>query len=473
MSPAVPTSPSQSLRTFGTVWLGQLISKLGTGLTNFALGAYVYNTSGSVTRFALVIFFSTLPLVLISPVAGILADRLDRRKLMVLGDLGAAFSIFLIWALFAGQDAGLWTIQHWYFYLPVFLGSACSALCYPAWMASVPLLVPKRHLGRASGMTELSAAVAHIGGPLLAASLDSAIGLSGILLLDSVSYFFSIGALLLVRFPAPPPRAPGRHSLKEDLAESWHFIRERPGLRGLLLFITGNTFAVGMVMLLINPLVLAFTDIHSLKWIAAIAGMGGLLGGIVMSVWGGPRRRILGLVGFPIVGALVLLLAVLPPSVPLIASAAAVFIFTFPLISGCNQVIWQTKVPAVLQGRVASLRRVVFQGTNLVVTLVAGFLADRLFEPWMAPGGALASSVGRVIGTGQGRGIAVMFLMLSVLMLTNVVALWLSPRVRNVETELPDALPVHPATASTAPASPAPGDTGAPARLATSGGTEA
>ncbi|WP_164014707.1 MFS transporter [Pyxidicoccus trucidator] len=451
MNPQAPSPPGHSMRTFGTVWLGQFISMLGSGLTNFALGAYVYELSGSVTRFALIYFFSTLPTVLLSPLTGVLADRWDRRKLILLGNVGSGFSIFLIWLLFAGRDAGYWTLQTGYFYGPIFLGSACSTLSFPAWSATVPLLVPRKHLGRATGMTELSSAFSLIAGPLLATALLGTIGMRGILLLDAVSYVFAAGTLLVVRLPTPPRGAgpAGPRSLTADLVEAWRFVRERPGLVGLLVFISASAFIVAMVMLLINPLVLAFTDIHSLKWIASIAGMGGLTGGIVTSLWGGPRRRILGLALISTLGGLVLLLAALPPSVPLIAVAAATFLFTFPLIQASQQFIWQTKVPPALQGRVAALRRVVFQSMTLLVSLVGGILADRFFEPWMAPGGALADSVGRVIGTGQGRGVALMFVMLSLLLLTNVLVLWLSPRLRNVETELPDTLPTPPRGAPT------------------------
>jgi len=122
------------MRTFTIVWLGQLISMMGTGLTSFALGASIYESSGSVARFALAIFFGSLPTVLLSPLAGVLSDRWDRRK--------------------------LWTLQTWYFYGPLFLGSAFSTLCFPAWRATVPLRVPQRHLGRAVGLTELSTALA-------------------------------------------------------------------------------------------------------------------------------------------------------------------------------------------------------------------------------------------------------------------------------------------------------------------------
>jgi len=475
MNTPAPPSPGYSMRTFVTVWLGQFVSMLGTGLTTFALGAYVYESSGSVTRFALVGFFGTLPMALLSPIAGVLADRWDRRKIMLIGDLGAGFSIFLIWLLFAGQDAGYWTIQHWYFYIPIFFGAACSTMTYPAWMATVPLLVPRRHLGRASGMTDLSAASAQIVGPLIAGALLGSIGLSGILFLDAVSYLFVVGALIIVRFPAPPrAQTTGPRTLLGDIAEGWRFIRERPGLRGLLIYVTCIGFAVGMVMLLINPLVLAFTDIHSLKWIASIAGFGGLLGGIVTSTWGGPRRRILAITFFPILAALVLLLAALPPSVPLIATAAAIFLFTFPLTSSNNLVIWQTKTPPALQGRVTSLRRVVFQSTGLLVTLLGGILADKVFEPAMAPDGVLASTVGRVIGTGQGRGVALMFIALSVMMLTCVGVMWMSPRIRNVESELPDALPAPSGAPPTAMSTPATAtaqqaETGAAPRLVTSG----
>ncbi|NMO13493.1 MFS transporter [Pyxidicoccus fallax] len=435
------------MRTFFTVWFGQLISTLGSGLTNFALGAYVYETSGSVTNFALVMFFGSLPLVILSPLAGVLADRWDRRKIILWGDIGSAVSILLIWLLLVGHDSGYWTIKAWYFYLPLFLGSACSALCFPAWIATVPLIVPRQHLGRASGMTELSSALAQIFGPILSSSLMGPIGLRGILVLDAISYLFAVGVLLFVRFPQPSrdaEKSDAPRSLKEDLREAWNFIRERPGLRRLMLFVTSIGFVVYMVMLLINPLVLAFGDVQDLGRIATTAGVGGLLGGILTSVWGGPKRRVLGLMGFSAVASLVLLLAALPPSVPLIAGAAAVFLFTFPLISSSNQVLWQTKTPPSLQGRVASLRRVLFQGTGLTVTLMGGILADQIFEPAMMPGGVLASTLGQVIGVGKGRGIAVMFIALSGLLLANVVMLAFSPRVRNLETELPDVLPAQP-----------------------------
>jgi DHA3 family macrolide efflux protein-like MFS transporter len=294
---------------------------------------------------------------------------------------------------------------------------------------------------------------------------------------DAISYIFAIGALIVVRFPAPPRDATkkaGQRSLKADLVEGWQFIRERRGLFGLMVFITTGGFVVSMVMLLINPLVLAFTDIDHLKWIASIAGMGALTGGIITSIWGGPQRRVLGIAGLSLLAALILPLAALPPSVPLIAVSAAIFVFTFPLTSACNQFIWQTKVPPELQGRVAALRRVVFQAMGLTVSLLGGVLADQVFEPLMAKDGALASSVGQLIGTGQGRGVALMFVMLSLLMLANVVVLWLSPRTRNVESELPDALPTqprHPQVPTPMPADLA-ADVGTAPRLAATGSTE-
>src|SRR5688572_19474119 len=116
MTPQAPSSPGYSMRTFGTVWLGQFISMFGSSLTTFALGAHIYKTSGSVTGFALAGFFSALPMMLLSPLAGVWADRWDRRKLMLLGDVGASFCIFLIWLLFAGEAAGYWTVQIWHFY---------------------------------------------------------------------------------------------------------------------------------------------------------------------------------------------------------------------------------------------------------------------------------------------------------------------------------------------------------------------
>ena len=169
--------------------------------------------------------------------------------------------------------------------------------------------------------------------------------------------------------------------------------------------------------------------------------MGMMIGSIAMGVWGGPRRRMLGVIGFHVLAGVSLLAACLPPHVVLLGGAVFFFLFSVPVVSSCAQAIWQTKVPADMQGRVFAVRRMVALVSPPVAALVAGPLADRYFEPWMAPGGALAGTVGRVMGTGPGRGIALLLVVLGTVILVNAVTAWLSPAMRNVEEELPDTLP--------------------------------
>jgi DHA3 family macrolide efflux protein-like MFS transporter len=432
---------SNPLRAFAVTWLGQVVSLLGSGMTSYALGVKIYRESGSVTQYALITFFYVLPFLLVSPVAGALIDRWDRRRAMLLSDLGAGFGFFLIWALEAASKAGLWRLEFWHFYPPLFLASCFGVFRWPAYSAAITLLVPKQHLGRASGMVELAAGLGQALSPLIATPLLLRIQFEGVLLVDLGTFLFAVLTLAVVRFPVPPARTGQveRRSIWREMALGWDFIRERPGLYRLIFFGVAVSLIFNLVILWITPLALGFTDINTLGKIASIAGVGMVTGGVVMSIWGGPRRRVAGAIRVHGLSGVLLLLAGLPPSVPLVATAAALFLFSTPLITGSLQPLWQSKVPPSLQGRVFAVRRMVSQAAGPVASLLAGPLADRLFEPWLAPGGALADSVGRVIGTGPGRGVAVLFIVLGSLTILNALLTWASPRVRSVEEELPDA----------------------------------
>jgi hypothetical protein len=163
-----------------------------------------------------------------------------------------------------------------------------------------------------------------------------------------------------------------------------------------------------------------------------------MAGAAVCSAWGGPRRRVRGLVVLEALSGLVLLAGLWPPSVPLLAGAAFAFLFLSPFIASSLLTVWQVKVPPDVQGRVFAVRRVVGLAGPPIAALLAGPLAERLFEPWMTPGGALAGSVGRVIGVGPGRGIGLLLAALGLLAVLNGLVVWLSPRVRHLEDELPD-----------------------------------
>jgi MFS transporter, DHA3 family, macrolide efflux protein len=441
LAPA-PSTVAEPWHVFAITWLGQLVSVVGSGLTSFAVGLHVYRVTGSVTQLALVSFCYAFPAVVLSPIAGALVDRWDRRRAMLVSDLGAGTSVLFLWSLLAAAQAGIWPLQPWHLFLPITLISAFSALRWPAYQAATSLLVPRRHLGRAIGMIELATAAGQVLAPMLAAALLVRVGLPSVILADLATFAFAILTLLPLRFPAPPRAASeGPRALGDEIFHGVRYIRARPGLVGLLAVVCFVNVILGLVWVLVTPLVLSVAGVPALGVTFSIAGGGMLLGGVVMSVWGGPRRRLRGLLGFLAAAGVVLFMGALPPSAPLVAAGCASFLFCIPLIGGSASAIWQAKVEPGVQGRVFAARRMVTLAASALAILAAGPLADRWFEPWLAPGGALAASVGRVIGTGPGRGIGFLFAVTGALTIAVVLAAASAPRLRRVEDELPDALP--------------------------------
>ena len=431
------------MRQFSLLWSGQLVSVLGSGLTGFALGVWVYQTTGSVTRFALISLFTSLPGILLSPVAGVLVDRWDRRRVMLASDAASAVCTLGVLALL-GQDR----LEIWHIYVAMGLSSLFRAFQWPAFTASTTLLVPKRHYGRAGGMLQLGEALALILAPAIAGVLIARIGLTGVILLDLASFLFAGLTLLAVRIPAPEPAGEPalQGTLLSGIAGGWAYLRQRPGLMALLFLFAGTNFATAMVQVLFTPLVLSFAPPETLGRVLSGVSSGLLLGGLTLSLWGGPRRRIAGIRALQTLQGLILLVGALRASAPLLTAAGFLFFFCAGVVNGSSQAIWQSKVAPGLQGRVFSLRRMVVTSTLPLAYLIGGPLADRVFEPALAPGGALAASAGALIGVGEGRGIALMILLLGVWMIALVTLIHRFGPLRRVEDDLPDAAapPVDP-----------------------------
>lgn len=428
----------RGFRTFGLIWIGQLISLTGTSMTGFALGVWVYQSTGSATQFALIALFVTTPTVLISPIAGALVDRWDRRWAMILSDAGAGAGTLLIAVLLFADR-----LEIWHIYIAVGISSVFSAFQWPAYSAATTLLVPKENYGRASGMVQFSEAAAQIISPVVAGALVVSVGLRGVILIDVASFAFAVGTLLLVRIPRPPTSTEGEEgkgSLLQEAAYGWNYIRARIGLLSLLIFFAITNFTAGIAVVLFQPMILELTTPAILGTIMSVSGMGMLIGGVTMSAWGGPKRKIYGVLIFELLVSLCLILAGLRPSIVLIGASAFVAFFGLPLINGSSQAIWQRKVAPDVQGRVFSIRRMIAMSAQPISFLIAGPLADRVFEPMLASDGLLADSIGQVIGVGPGRGMALMFILVGAVGIIAVGAGYLFPRLRLVELELPDAM---------------------------------
>ncbi len=443
------TNPSRSWRTFLLMWCGQMISLLGSSLTSFALGVWVFRATGSLTQFALISFFATMPGILFMPVAGTLVDRLDRRRLMIACDTGGLVITLILILLYTGGGLAIWQI-----YLTSAIVSLLSALRIPAYQTAVTALVARESLGRASGMSQVSLALALVLSPVLATVLLDQILLGGVLAVDLASYAAPILIMaLLVRLPArtPEERARKRASLMRESAEGWHYIRTRPGLMALLGLSAAVNVVTGIVEVLLTPLVLSFASNRELGAVLSIGGLGMLISSALCGLWGVPRRRVVGVLVPALVQGLLLLLAGLGPSIPLMAAAVFLYLACAPVMLSSDQVIWQHKVPLEIQGRVFAIRRMVAVGSVPLTFVVAGPLADYLFEPLLRPGGPLAGTVGRLIGVGPGRGIALLFILMGLLLAGLALLAALYPRLRHVERDLPDALPAGPPEADVAP----------------------
>jgi MFS transporter, DHA3 family, macrolide efflux protein len=429
------------LRRFGAIWLGQLVSLVGSALSTFVLGVWVYQGTGSVTQFALIAFCAVLPGILVAPLAGVAADRLDRRRIMMAADVGAGLATAAI-ALLVATDA----LAVWHVYLAAAFAAACNAFHLVAFNALIPAVVGKRHLSRVNGFMQITQAV-QIAAPLIAAALLALVGLLGVILIDLVSMAVAISTLLLTRLPASATRPVGADaapaSVRTDIAVGARYLWQRPALLGLVAVFGAFNFVFGLAGALVQPLILSFSGPSVLGLLMFAGGSGLLAGSLVMTVWGGPRRRIDGIYLGLMLGGLALVAHSLRPSPWLIAVAAPMMLFTLPLLNTMSMTLLQTKVAPAVLGRVVATVRMISTSALPVAYLLAGPLADGIFEPAMAPGGWLAPSAGVLIGTGEGRGIALVFLLIGLLLLLVAAVARANTTLRHID-ELPDELPDEP-----------------------------
>ena len=423
--------------TFFTIWIGQLVSLIGSQLTGFALGVWIYEQTHSVSLVALSQIAFSAPYVLFSPLAGVLVDRWNRRTAMILSDLGAGLVVLGAALLYLNGMLLPWMV------LPInFALSAFVSLMWPAYTASLTLLVPKEQYGRANGFMQLGEALPQIAGPALAGALYVAIGLGHLALIDFATYVFSVSLMFFfVRIPNPPRSTDGQKaegSIWQEMRFGWDYIMERKGLLALLTFFFAVNFLDGVMIPLFTPLILDNWKADVFGYLSTIMGVGMLAGTLVMSVWGGGNRKVYTLLGAGLLGSFFLMGVGWRASIPVLAVCGFGFMFTMPIMTAASQAIWQAKVAPDVQGRVFALRRTISWSGQLLAPLLAAPLLDYIFRPGMSAGGSLAPIFGPVIGVGGNRGVGLLISLIGLLNGVVVLIAFASPAIRHVETDLPD-----------------------------------
>ncbi len=433
-------SAPTGFRAFGVLWVGQLASLTGSGLTGFALGVHAYRLTGSVTTLSLVYALAFVPFVLAAPFAGAVIDRWGPRRAMTVGTGGAAVVMLLFAVVLTTGAFALWQV-----YVLVSCLALAQSLETPALETAVPALVPKRQIGRANGLLMLAVAASRLLAPVVAGLLLVAIELPGIVLVDCASYVLALLGLAVVRIPRPagPPgaeRPRGPAGLARNLRTAWRFVAGRHGLVVLLAFSAVVNFCGGVVQLMITPLVLAFGSAVTLGTVLSSAGIGMVAAGLGMSAWGGPRRRVAAVLGFAVLMGAAMVAGSLRPDPVLIGAAAFVVLGSSAVVMACNQAIWQVKVAPELRGRVIALLTMTFSAPPLVAYAVAGPAADHVFVPLVGRNDVTNPVLRVLVGTGPGRGYALVVMVMGAAIVLCVLAAALSPRLRHLDTEMPDMI---------------------------------
>jgi MFS family permease len=384
------------MRKFLIIWLGQLLSLMGSAMTQFVLAIWLWEQTGEATALVLVGVFTGIASLLTHAIAGPVVDRLDRRLLIIGADLMVGLTTVGLLLLTVNDQLAAWHI-----YVAAALAGVFGTFHLLSFTASITLLIPKAHYTRANSLMSVAQYGSAVGAPVLAGLLIGPLGIGGVMLIDVVTFLFAIGTMLTIIIPPVAQQRDETETSWQAATFGFKYIWQRPSLRGLLFILFAFSLAESFGYPLITPMILARTggDEVTLGVVLSTLGIGGVIGGLVAAI------------------------------------GLEIFI---PLVISSNNAIWQTKVPPEQQGRVLAARNLIITLGDPLALLATGLLADNVFEPAMMPDGALAGLFGGLVGSGPGAGMGL--LLVTCGLVCAVASLWgyLRPVVRDVEMILPD-----------------------------------
>lgn len=419
------------MKKFILIWIGELISGIGSGMTAFALSVYVYQATGSVSLVSVIAVASFLPTILLSPLGGVLADRYDRRFLMIIGDLFSGFGLlYVLWNIHTGTDS----------MLPIIAGVTFNAifvaLLEPSFKATVTDLLTEDEYAKASGMVQIAGNARYLISPALAGILLAVSDIRLILLLDICTFFITITTVAFVRKSIGKPVAKEKKSALAEMKEGFAVIKQSKGIPSLIALMAVVCFFVGFLQTLVSPMVLAVSDAKMVGILESVCAVGMLIGSVFIGILGikGSYVGTLSLAGM----AASVCMAVSGVSANLFITGAGIFLFflALPFLNTSADVLVRSNVASEVQGRVWGIISLLSQAGTAVAYVLSGVLADHIFEPLLAEQGLLSGSIGRLIGVGQGRGIGFMLVLSGLFMLPAAFAIGRNRNIRKLQESI-------------------------------------
>jgi MFS transporter, DHA3 family, macrolide efflux protein len=419
---------------FTLLTIGQLISMIGSTMTQFGLGIWIWKITGNATPFSIIAVCFMVPNLLFSPLAGVFVDRWSKKKALILPDLSAGIITIITLILFLTSKLTLP-----FLYIAAFLSGVFNSLQWPAYSVTMSLMVKKDDLGKANGLYSICETAPALLSPIFAGMLLPLINLNGIFIIDIVTFLFAIFAVFIVIIPEyihfdNSSESKNQNIIKDSLFGFSYIFQRRALLSVLTVFLLTNFFE-GFSNTLFAPMILAKTNNNSvfLGIIQSCFGIGGVLGGLLMTFWGGTKKKIYSLlIGMMLTGFGSILLGLSKTLTYFIISVLLIAI-TMVITNASSQAIWQSNVPSNLQGRVFSARRFIAQFIGIIPMAVSGPLVDKILTPLFIKYSFLTN----LFGNGKGGTISMLASVGGFFTIIVVIVGLLSPIVLNVENKHP------------------------------------
>lgn len=440
--------PASGIRTYIRLWLSQWLACAATSFTVFVLGVSIYTDFKPLWLIVIAYAILFVPFPILSPIAGVLVDRWGHRRALLISNIGTLANLaILVLVMFTGIGGPLYAVT------AVGISTILRSLQLCAIESVVPLLIPKRHYGRANGPRMLMTGTFVLAGPLFAWLLFSVVAPVVIIIVECALVAVAIFVVLTARIPAVqrPDGDASRRSVRLEVIQAWSYLRSRHGLLTMVGFLAVVSGTLGTLEIAASGTVLAFAAEGGLIVMLTASWVGMVVASIAMVVWGAPRRLVPGMLGAGLAFAVALAAAAFRPNLILISVAGFVAMGSLATLICVVQTALQTKVEPHLLARVIGLKNTGVTATHIVgdvgaIVVGVGFLSSDFRIPRREPGEGwedVSSPVlAAFIGDGPGRGWALVMLVVAGV-LTALVALlaFRSPRLRRVQDDLPDVTP--------------------------------